>query len=111
MPATLILLLRSFTIDPARIFAAGMSSGARVVCGFAQGSPLFAGVIAFDAGFPDAQAPTTVPFFFFAAAGINDFNYPEMRHLDDELSPSTVGMAGRRRRLALWGSNGWNCNR
>jgi dienelactone hydrolase len=92
-----------FTIDPARIFAAGMSGGARVVCGFAQGSPLFAGVIAFAAGFPNAQAPTRVPFFFFGAAGINDFNYPEMRQLDDELDR----LGAIKRNVTFDGGHGW----
>jgi predicted esterase len=92
-----------FLIDPARIFAAGMSGGARVACGFAQGSPLFAGVVAFAAGFPNAQAPAWVPFFFFGAAGRDDFNYAELRRLDDQLDK----LGAVKRIVTFDGGHGW----
>ena len=92
-----------FPLDPARVFLAGMSGGARTVCIFAQSSPLFAGVIAFAAGFPDARAPAKVPFFFFGAAGRDDFNYPEMRQLDGDLER----LGAVHRVVAFDGGHGW----
>jgi predicted esterase len=92
-----------FPLDPARIFLAGMSGGARTVCIFAQSSPLFAGVIAFAAGFPDARAPSKVPFFFFGAAGRDDFNYPELRQLDGDLER----LGAVRRVVTFDGGHGW----
>jgi dienelactone hydrolase len=92
-----------FPLDPSRVFIAGMSGGARVACIFAQGSPLFAGVIAFAAGFPNARAPARVPYFFFGAAGRDDFNYPEMRQLDSDLEK-----LGAIHRIATFdGGHGW----
>ena len=71
-----------FSVDPRRVYLAGMSGGARVATGIALANTLIAGVIASSAGFPDAQPRTTVPFAVFATAGTEDFNYLEMRQLD-----------------------------
>jgi dienelactone hydrolase len=91
-----------FAIDPDRVFAAGMSGGARLVCGFAQGGGL-AGVIAFAAGFPGARAPRWVPFLFFGAAGVDDFNFPEMRQLDGELEK----LGATKKIVTFEGGHGW----
>ncbi len=92
-----------FAIDRARVFAAGMSGGARVACGFAQSGSSFAGVIAFAAGFPGAQVPDKIRFLFFGAAGVDDFNYPELRRLDGDLD--RLGAA--RRIVTFDGGHGW----
>jgi hypothetical protein len=43
------------------------------------------GVIASSAGYPDGQPRKSVPFVIFGTAGIEDFNYIEMKLLDREL--------------------------
>ncbi len=74
-----------FNISSTRVFGAGMSGGARSLCSLAQMAVFVNGVIACAAGFPGNRVPKSVPFFFFGAAGTDDFNYPELRHLDGEL--------------------------
>jgi hypothetical protein len=77
---------RRFSIDPRRIYLAGMSGGARVALGIALGNPNIAGVIASSAGFPDSQPRDKVTFAVFGTAGTEDFNYVEMRLMDRKLS-------------------------
>jgi len=77
---------RRFSIDPQRVYVAGMSGGARVAIGVALANPLIAGVIASSAGFPDSRPRTKVPFAVFGTAGTEDFNYMEMKLLDRRLS-------------------------
>jgi len=77
---------RRFSVDPRRVYLAGMSGGARVATGIALANTFIAGVIASSAGFPDSQPRTSVPFAVFATAGTEDFNYMEMRQLDRRLS-------------------------
>jgi predicted esterase len=77
---------RRFSIDPRRVYLAGMSGGARVATGIALANTLIAGVIASSAGFPDSRPRTKVPFAVFGTAGTEDFNYMEMRLLDRRLS-------------------------
>lgn len=79
-------VLSRFQVDPRRVYAAGMSGGARVALGLALGGKLVAGVIASSAGYPDATPRKTVPFALFGTAGTEDFNYLEMRRLDRELN-------------------------
>ncbi len=90
-------------IDSTRVYAAGMSGGARLICGFAQSGSFLTGVIAFAAGFPGAQAPQRVPFLFFGAAGVDDFNFPEMRQLDGELEK----LGATWKIIAFEGGHGW----
>ena len=94
-----------FAIDPARVYVTGFSGGARVATGIAlvlKGQ--VAGVIAFGAGFPQGLAPSApLPFAFFGAAGTDDFNYPELRQLDD-----TLERIGARHRLEIFaGPHDW----
>jgi len=77
---------RRFSIDPRRVYVAGMSGGARVAMNIALGKNNIAGVIASSAGYPDSQPRDSVPFAVFSTAGIEDFNYIEMRLLDRKLS-------------------------
>lgn len=75
-----------FVVDRQRIYAAGMSGGARVATRIAMAGVAH-GVIACGAGFPVATdaIPPQVTFPYFGAAGTEDFNYPEMRRVGDAL--------------------------
>ena len=74
-----------FSIDSKRVYAAGMSGGARVAMQVALATDRMAGVIASSAGFPDSQPRKSAPFAIFATAGTEDFNYLELRQLDRAL--------------------------
>jgi dienelactone hydrolase len=76
---------KRFPIDSKRVYAAGMSGGARVAMQVALATDRMAGVIASSAGFPDSQPRKSVPFAIFATAGTEDFNYLELRQLDRAL--------------------------
>ena len=78
-------LAQRFSINPQRVYATGMSGGARVALELALASPSVAGVIASSAGFPDSQPRANVKFAIFATAGTDDFNYLEMRMLARKL--------------------------
>ncbi len=73
-------------LDRQRIYAAGLSGGARVAVHLAM-TGLAKGVIACSAGFPvsDEDIPWKISFAFFGTAGVNDFNYNEIKRLDDML--------------------------
>lgn len=75
-----------FHTDPARIYIAGMSGGARVAVGVALFTPRVAGVVASSAGLPDGQPRKTLDFPIFMTAGTEDFNHLEMRRLDRALT-------------------------
>ena len=77
-----------FSIDDRRLYAAGHSGGARVSIMLAtQCHDCLAGVIASGAGFPEGIEPaTTMRFAVFLSAGIEDFNFPEVKSLDDTLT-------------------------
>lgn len=76
-----------FAVDARRVYAAGMSGGARVAMMVALSSNgQIAGVIASSAGWPDSKPRKTVPFLVFGTAGTEDFNYLEMRQLDASLA-------------------------
>ena len=78
-------LPQRFAIDPQRVYATGMSGGARVAMQLALANESIAGVIASSAGFADSQPRASVKFAVFATAGVDDFNYLEMRLLDRKL--------------------------
>jgi hypothetical protein len=71
-------------LDIQRIYAAGLSGGARVACQVAVGG-VAKGVIACSAGFMGSETPDHVKFAFFGTAGVTDFNYLELRRVDREL--------------------------
>lgn len=76
-----------FRLDPKRVYAAGMSGGARVAMGIALQQELIAGVIASSAGYPDDKPPRkSLRFVVFGTAGTEDFNYREMWELDRALA-------------------------
>jgi predicted esterase len=74
-----------FSIDPKRVYTAGMSGGARVAMKIAIESKQIAGVFASSAGFPDQFMPR-LPFPVFGSAGTDDFNHLEMYQLDRRLT-------------------------
>jgi len=76
-----------FQIDRKQIYFTGFSGGARVALQVAVGSGnQVAGVIAASAGFPGGQPRKSVPFPIFGSAGTEDFNYVEMRQLDEAVT-------------------------
>jgi len=75
-----------FPIDSQRIYLTGHSGGARVAMQVALANKAIAGVIASSAGFPDSQPRSKVGFAVFGTAGIDDFNYIELRMLDRKLT-------------------------
>lgn len=77
---------RRFTIDAARLYLTGHSGGARVAMEVAAGKNDVAGVIASSAGFGDGRPRAKAKFVVFATAGLDDFNYLEMRTLDTTLT-------------------------
>lgn len=80
-----------FAIDDARMYATGFSGGARAAVRIAIGCKCLAGVIAIGAGFPADLAPSSqMHFVFFGAAGVDDFNYPELKSLEEPLSKAGI---------------------
>lgn len=75
-----------FSIDLRRLYLTGMSGGARVALRIALANDNVAGVVASSAGYPDSKPRDEVPFALFGTAGVEDFNYVEMRLLDRALS-------------------------
>ena len=76
-----------FSIDDRRIYFTGFSGGARLAVAVASSyTGLVAGVIGSGAGFPPQIKPSaTMPFVYFGVAGIEDFNFVEMRRLNRTL--------------------------
>ena len=77
---------KRFSINAKRIYTAGLSGGARIAMKVAFDSDRIAGVIASSAGFPPGHRRSDLRFVVFGTAGTEDFNYLEMRQLDQELS-------------------------
>jgi predicted esterase len=80
-----------FAIDDERMYATGFSGGARAAVRVAIGCKCLAGVIAGGAGFPVDLAPSPqMHFVFFGAAGVDDFNYPELKSLEEPLTKAGI---------------------
>ena len=80
-----------FAIDDDRMYATGFSGGARAAVRVAAGCKCLAGVMANGAGFPVDVAPSSqMHFLFFGAAGVEDFNYPEIKSLDEPLTKAGI---------------------
>lgn len=71
-----------FASDPRRLYASGFSGGAMLALAMAPKAPL-AGVIAAGGRLAGNELEKPPRFAHFGAAGINDFNYLEMREIDD----------------------------
>ena len=79
-------IVKRFSINMKRVYTAGLSGGARIAMKVAMDSNEMAGVIASSAGFPPGERSATLSFAVFGTAGTEDFNYLEMRQLDQELN-------------------------
>src|SRR5262252_5566370 len=88
-----------FSIDQNRVYTAGMSGGARVAGMVARSLAQSlgggaAGVILCGAGFSEAKPPEKpLPFPVFGVAGVEDFNWIELRQLHKALD--SIGSANR----------------
>lgn len=71
-----------FSIDEKKITCAGFSGGARVAANLTQSRPEIKNVIACSAGFQPRQGDK---FNYYAIVGKKDFNYQELRQLEDVL--------------------------
>jgi poly(3-hydroxybutyrate) depolymerase len=92
-----------FSIDPKRVYTAGLSGGARVAMKIALESRQIAGVFASSAGFPD-EFIARVPFPVFGSAGTDDFNHLEMYQLDRRLTSAQGPILRRRAHVAARGN-------
>lgn len=81
-----------FAIDDRRVYAAGYSGTVRFACILALTAPgSIAGVIGASAGFPMGSPPQRDnPFVFYGTYGDRDFNYYEMRDLDQALGALAI---------------------
>ncbi len=79
---------KRLSLDEKRIYTAGFSGGARIATRVASScGGCIAGVIACGAGFPSDITPTAdTRFAFYGTIGIEDYNYPELKRLDDKLN-------------------------
>jgi len=94
-----------FQIDEQRVYTAGLSGGARVACSVGYMlNGYVTGVIGCGAGFPSGINPSkATPFVYFGTVGIEDFNFPEMKHLERALDASAIP-----NRLAVFdGGHAW----
>lgn len=92
-------------LDDGRTYVAGFSGGARLVFYFASRcSGCIAGVIASGAGFPSGLTPSSAMHFaVFAASGVEDFNFGEVKSLNEPLAK-----AGMPHRLQVFpGRHDW----
>ena len=80
-----------FAIDDERTYATGFSGGARAAVRIAAACKCLAGVMASGAGFPVDLTPSPqMHFVFFGAAGVDDFNYPELKSLGEPLTRAGI---------------------
>jgi predicted esterase len=80
-----------FAIDDERMYTTGFSGGARAAVRIAIGCKCLAGIMANGAGFPGDLAPSRqMHFVFFGAAGVDDFNYPELKSLEEPLTKAGI---------------------
>ncbi len=77
-------------INPDRIYTAGFSGGARIASGICLYNKNIAGVIACAAGLPQTNRQPNTTCTLIGIVGNKDFNYLEMKALNNELS--TLGL-------------------
>jgi hypothetical protein len=74
-----------FSIDDQAIYLAGFSGGSRVAGAAAITEGNVAGVIGCGAGLPNLYKQPVKPFSYLAIAGLQDFNYNEVKQVDESL--------------------------
>jgi hypothetical protein len=80
-----------FKIDPSRRYTAGFSGGARVATSLAVLYGTFEGVIGCGAGFSNNYPPNfDLEFNYIGLIGDRDFNYLDMKNLDDRLGKYNI---------------------
>ncbi len=81
-----------FAIDGQRVYLTGFSGGARVAIQIASlCRDCASGVIACGAGFPvGLELSRDIHFAFFGTTGTDDFNFPEVKGLDEPLAKAGV---------------------
>ena len=94
-----------FSIDPDRIYATGFSGGARAAVYFPKIIRLpIRGIIGCGAGLPPGmKADEIKPCFYLGIVGDGDFNYLEMKILDQQLDAPSIA----HRFLVFAGSHVW----
>lgn len=92
-----------FAVDDNRQYLAGMSGGSRAALLIVTNAKGFAGVIAQAAGFSTPETPKGFAVPFYGTAGIDDFNYRELRKVDRDLD-----LTGTPHRIRVFaGAHGW----
>ena len=80
-----------FAIDDERMYTTGFSGGARAAVRVGAVCNCLAGVIGGGAGFPSNLAPApSMRFVFFSPIGVDDFNYPEVKTLEEPLTKAGI---------------------
>ncbi|HKY29134.1 MAG TPA: hypothetical protein VJM12_14445 [Pyrinomonadaceae bacterium] len=80
-----------FAIDDERMYATGFSGGARAAVRIGALCNCLSGVIASGAGFPTGLAPSpAMRFVFFGAIGVDDFNFAEVKTLEELLAKAGI---------------------
>ena len=83
-------LLGGYAIDERRVYTAGHSGGATAAWMIARETGRIAGVIASGQPGPGQDAFKNAAFAWFGAAGRADFNYMEVKGIDERLGRSRV---------------------
>lgn len=80
-----------FSIDEKRIYTTGFSGGSRVASNIALScGGCIRGVIGVGAGLPSGnRAKFPLPYLYFGAFGVDDYNYYEMRTLEKKFDESS----------------------
>ena len=81
--AALLPEISRFAIDPRRVYATGFSGGAIVAWVLGQQIGGLAGIIGVGGRLDSALSRDNLPFVHWGAAGSWDFNYDEMRRIDE----------------------------
>lgn len=77
------------SVDNARFNTFGFSGGARVACSVALNGGI-ANVVACGGGFPQNNPQIGIPFSIIMYVGEKDFNYVELKNLDQQLDNSPL---------------------
>ena len=81
---------KRFQTNPDRIYTSGFSGGARVAAGVALFKSKVSGVIGCAAGFPQITSQPQTDFCYCGIVGNEDFNFLEMKVLDNSLAGSGI---------------------